>query len=184
MVRLVTLGLTLALLAAPGVLAQADMVSVSFGPQIGLYNTEDSDDDFRVMVGGALRMRFLPALGIEGSINYRQEDFFNDELTVRSWPVMVTGMIYPLPVIYGAIGAGWYNTTFDWDEDIVDRDDNTEQEFGWHFGGGVEMPLGPQAKLTGDVRYVFLDYDFERVPGSEGTDANFYVITIGLLFGG
>ena len=155
--------------------------SVSLGPQVGYYKAQDSDGNF--MGGVAWRFKFMPILGLEASINYRQEKYANDALTVRSWPVMVTGLIYPLPFVYGAIGAGWYNTTFDYDQDLLPSlEDETTQEFGWHFGGGVELPLGSRFKLTGDIRYVFLNYDFKEIPGSADLKSNFYVITAGLLF--
>jgi len=156
--------------------------SVSLGPQVGYYKAQDTDGNF--MGGVAWRFKFTPMLGLEASINYRQEKYMDDALTVRSWPVMVTGLIYPLPIVYGAIGAGWYNTTFDYDQDkFALLKDETTQEFGWHFGGGVELPVGSNFKLTGDIRYVFLDYDFEEIPGSSELESNFYVITAGLLFG-
>lgn len=45
---------------------------------------------------------------------------------------MVTGLVYPLPIVYGAVAAGWYNATFDFESELIE--DRTEQEFGWHFG--------------------------------------------------
>ena len=164
------------------IVAPVNAQSVSLGPQIGYHKSPDTDGNF--MGGVAWRFKFTPMLGLEASINYRQEKYMDDALTVRSWPVMVTGLIYPLPIVYGAIGAGWYNTTFDYDQDkFALLKDETTQEFGWHFGGGVELPVGSNFKLTGDIRYVFLDYDFEEIPGSSELESNFYVITAGLLFG-
>jgi opacity protein-like surface antigen len=93
---------------------------------------------------------------------------------------MVTGMLYPLPIVYGGVGAGWYNTTFDFNAPGVDNE--TKQEFGWHFGAGVEVPLGKKTRLTGDLRYVFLDYDFDQVPFQD-VDSNFFMISGGILFG-
>lgn len=153
--------------------------AVSFGPQIGF--SKSSDTDAKVLYGAALRAKFLPALGVEGSINYRQDENAGETLTTRSWPVQVTGLLYPLPVAYAAIGAGWYNTTFDYDDSVVLADD-TQQEFGWHFGGGLELPLGEVMKFTADLRYVYLDYNFETVPGAGDTDDDFYMVTGGLLF--
>ncbi len=46
----------------------------------------------------------------------------------------------------------------------------------------MELPLSSSAKLVGDIKYVFLDYDFTNFPGSNGVNSNFYVLTIGLLF--
>ena len=154
--------------------------SVLFGPQFGV--SKSPDEDANVIVGAALRLKLLPILGIEGSINYHQEEFAGDALTVRSWPVQVTGMVYPLPIVYGAMGAGWYMTTLDFDPDNPFLDDDTSNEFGWHFGGGLEIPLGSAAVLAGDLRYVFIDYNFDAVPGSDEIDSNFYMATAGLLF--
>ena len=150
---------------------------VSVGPIVGYQRTVDLDDG-RLMAGGALRLRLLPMLGAEGSINYRSDQFNDGGPTVRSWPIMVTGLIYPLPFVYGAVGFGWHNTTFDFESPVPNE---TTREVGWHFGGGLALPLGA-ASLIGDLRYVFLDYDFQEVPGVGSTDADFYVISAGLLF--
>lgn len=175
---------TLALFAALlGAAIPAGAQGISFGPQVGFYDAKDADDQ-ELMYGAALRVKILPFLGVEGSINYRQEDYGEGLVTVRSWPVMVSGLLYPVPFIYGTLGAGWYNTTFDYESDIGDLGDETRQEFGWHVGGGVELPLGTVASLTGDIRYVFIDYDFADVDELADTDSDFYVITVGLLFGG
>jgi hypothetical protein len=97
-------------------------------------------------------------------------------------------LIYPLPIVYGAIGAGWYNTSISYDIPAgalggpMALASETKQGFGWHFGGGVELPVGEVAKLVGDIRYVFLDYDFSGFPGSDGVKSNFAVITAGFLF--
>ncbi|MFN0157606.1 MAG: outer membrane beta-barrel protein [Bacteroidota bacterium] len=161
---------------------------IGFGPQIGIYKAQDADV-VRVMGGAALRLKFSDAIGVEASINYRAEEYNNGAVKVTSWPIMVTGLLYPIPVVYGAIGAGWYNTTIDYDFPAGflggpgTTGSETHQEFGWHFGGGVELPLGSVAKLVGDIRYVFLDYEFESFPGSNDVNSNFYVITVGLLFG-
>jgi opacity protein-like surface antigen len=163
--------------------AQLNAQSVSLGPQLGYYKAQDADKG-SFMGGVAWRLKLMPILGVEASINYRQEKYADGALTVRSWPIMVTGLIYPLPFIYGAMGAGWYSVTLDYDQSKLPLiKDETTQKIGWHFGGGVELPVGSNFKLTGDIRYVFLNYNFKQVPGSDNLKSNFYVITIGLLFG-
>jgi len=154
------------------------------GPQGGYEKARDADEG-KFMGGVALRLKLPFAIGVEGSINYRQDKFDDGAVTVRSWPVMVTGMFYPIPVIYAGIGAGWFNTTFDYDENKFPPNtvhDQTKQAFGYHFGGGLELPLGPSVKLTGDIRYVFLNYKFETIPGRDDLQSDFYVVTVGLLF--
>ena len=174
--RIITLFL---ILFSFSTLASAQQLKI--GPQLGLQKANDADEG-KLMIGAALRAKLSPKLGLEGSINYRQEEYANGAATVKSWPVMVTGLIYPLPFLYGAVGAGWYNTTIDYDETINSVvKDKTSQETGWHFGFGLELPIGNNKKLIGDVRYVLIDYNFDQIPND--LDANFKVITIGLLFG-
>ena len=162
-----------------GTMASWAHAGASIGPTVGF--AKSSDTDSKLMFGAALRLKFLPALAIEGSINYREEVFSDEALTVKSWPVQVTGLFYLLPVAYAAVGVGWYNASFDFDESTL-LHDNTQKEFGWHFGGGVEFPLGSAVRLVADLRYVFLNYDFQSVPGSGEVDDDFYFATTGLLF--
>jgi opacity protein-like surface antigen len=156
--------------------------SVGLGPQVGYYKSQDADKG-NFMGGVAWRFKFTSLLGLEASINYRQETYANEALTVRSWPIMVTGLVYPLPFVYGAIGAGWYSVTLDYNQDkFAMLKDETTQDFGWHFGGGAEVPVGSSFKLTADIRYVFLDYNFKEIPGSSDLKSDFYVITVGFLY--
>jgi opacity protein-like surface antigen len=168
--------------AALTVVAQT---SVLVGPQVGVYKVRDAEN-FEFMGGAAVRLKLAAALGVEGSVNYRSDDYSNGTVTAQSWPIMVTGLLYPFPAVYGAIGVGWYNTTLSYNPPAgytgAPIEDQTSQDFGWHFGGGVELPLGSAVSLVGDIRYVFLDYNFETIPGTEGLNSDFYVITAGLLF--
>lgn len=148
----------------------------SLGPQVGV--SKSPDQDANMIYGAALRLRLHPALGVEGSVNYRQEELAGNALTARSWPVQATGMLYFLPILYGAMGAGWYMTTIDAEGSFLGGE--TKSDFGWHFGAGLEIPLGG-ARLVGDLRYVFLDYGFGATPGSD-VDSDFYMATGGLLF--
>jgi opacity protein-like surface antigen len=157
--------------------------SVDIGPQIGYYKVPDADNG-SYMVGLALRLKLGSALGVEASFNYRSESYANNLLKVRSLPVMLTGLLYPLPFVYGALGFGWYNLTYDYDQTRLPLfTDETTQKVGWHFGGGLELPIGSNVLLTGDIRYVFLNYDFKQFPGSGGVNSNFTILTVGLLFG-
>lgn len=177
---LVTMGL-IALMVS-----QLSAQKFSLGPQLGFQKSRDAAVG-KFMGGVALRVKLTRALGIETSINYRQENHTNGvAVMVRSWPVMATGFIYAFPTVYAAIGAGWYNSTFDYDESRFPSQgiaDETRQEFGWHLGAGAELPVSSRLKLTTDFRYVFLNYDFKAIPGFGDLDGNFYVITAGFLFG-
>jgi hypothetical protein len=150
-----------------------------FGLHLGVQKAQDADNANTIF--GALVRSKAEDWAIEASIDYRQEKYFNDEVTVRTWPVMLTLLYYPIPVLHGDFGAGWFNTTIDYSQDINDlgKSDYTAQRFGWHFGGGVEFPL-ETVTLTADVRYVFLDYKWKYVPGTSGRKGDFYMLTFGV----
>lgn len=159
--------------------------SLYIGPHLGIQKS-DGAEDANYLVGATLRMKLMPIIGIEGDLGYRQEKYGNNAVTVRNWPVTVTGLLYPLPFAYGGIGGGWYNTTFDYADTYNDAgfDDETTQEFGWHLAAGVELPASPRFKVFGDVRFVFLDYKFKELPNAvmEGKDSDFYSLNFGILF--
>jgi len=152
------------------------------GLHIGVQKAKDADNSASI-IGGILRSK-AEDWAIEASIDYRQEKYFDGEVTVRSWPVMLTLLYYPIPVLHLDFGAGWFNTTYDYSAALenVGAEDDTFQRFGWHFGGGVEFPLDT-VTLTADLRYVFLDYKWKDIPGTEGRKSDFYMLTFGFLFG-
>jgi outer membrane protein W len=160
-------------------------VGVYVGPHLGVMKT-DGADATNYLVGGTLRIKLMPAIGVEGNIGYRQEKFGNGAVTVKTWPVTVTGLLYPIPMIYGGLGGGWYSTTFDYADNFNQAGfaDETVREFGYHLVAGVEIPASPAVHVFGDVRFVFLDYDFKDLPGAvlDGAKSNFYSINVGLLF--
>jgi len=155
------------------------------GPHLGIQKSRDAQDA-NYLVGATLRLKLSPFLGAEGDISYRQEKYGSGAVTVRNWPVTVTGLLYLLPTVYGGVGAGWYNTSFDY-ADTYNKGgygDETTQEFGWHLAVGVELPASPKVRLFGDVRYVFLDYEFKDLPDAvlDGAKSDFYSINAGILF--
>lgn len=160
--------------------------NVGLGVQVGYQRAGDADAG-KFLFGGLLRAKLSEAFGVEGAISYRQEEYYNGNMTVRSWPVTISGLVYPFPMFYLVAGGGWYHTTFDFDPGFTQQDlaDKTLNPFGWHLGGGAEVPLGESVRLFGDVRYVFLKYDFEDfndIPLKD-INSNFYTINVGLIFG-
>ncbi len=176
------------ILLGTSIFVKAQSSAAFLGPQVGWYKAADADNS-KFMIGGAFRTKLSPGFGLEGSINYRQEQYNNGYVTVTSWPVMVTALLYPVDFLYGAIGVGWYNTAFNYKSSLLylGPTDQTEQKFGWHFGAGVQFPLSANAEnpntiLTADLRYVYLNYDFQKMPGASDLKSDFVVLNIGLLF--
>jgi hypothetical protein len=169
-----------ALIASTLAVAPAMADGIGIGPHAGYYRNSGADSgDF--LFGATVRTKFLTYFGAEASIDYRQDTYAEEIVTARTWPVQVTGLIYPVKVLYGAVGAGWYRTSYDFELPGIDTE--TSKDFGWHLGGGLEVPLAEAVSLTSDVRWVFLDSEFGELPEAANRDTDFYVITAGVLFG-
>ncbi len=160
-------------------------VNMSLGPHLGIQKSPGAENP-NYLVGATMRLKLMSVLGAEGDIGYRQEKFGTDVMTVKQWPVTVTALLYPLPILYGGIGAGWYFTTLDYADRFnqIGYADETSTKTGWHLAAGIEFPPLSSVKVFGDVRWVFLDYKFKELPEAvlDGADANFYSINVGVLF--
>jgi opacity protein-like surface antigen len=160
--------------------------NIGLGGQIA-YNRSGDTDAGRFMFGVLLRSKLSFALGVDASINYREEKINNGQVTLRSWPLQLSVLFYPFPQFYAIAGGGWYHTTVDYTPGLQHEDlaDQTYNPFGWHLGGGAEVPLAENVRLFGDVRFVYLDYnfrDFGNVP-LNNINSNFYMINLGIIFG-
>jgi len=154
---------------------QAYSQSIAIGPQVGYYKAKDADEG-SLMFGGMARLYLGGAFAVEGAINYRKEEYMDGAYSITSYPVQASALIYVLPIAYGIAGIGWYNAKYE-----AGSFSETFSDVGYHIGGGAEIPLGSLI-LTGDIRYVFLKYQFDTGYGSMDVEANFFVITAGLLF--
>jgi hypothetical protein len=154
---------------------------ISIGAQIGWQKAADADNGM-VMFGGLLRAKLTYAVSFEASINYRQEKYHNGDIKVSNWPVQLSGLFFPIQHIYGLAGVGWYNAKLEFSGRLNGLPDKTSQKFGWHFGAGMEIPLGERTFIFGDFRYIFLNYDFTDVPGGGEISSDYFQINAGLMF--
>jgi opacity protein-like surface antigen len=158
--------------------------SIGVGPQIGYQRAGDAESG-RIMLGAFIRAKLSMALAIDGSVNYRTEEY--GPINVTSWPVLLSVLFYPVPAVYGLAGVGWHFSTISFENSRFEDDleDRTESPFGFHLGAGLELPLGESMKLFGDIKYVFLNYDLENINEVALNDlnSNFYIINVGLAFG-
>jgi len=152
-------------------------------PSVVMTRAVEGDDESRFSAGLALRGSLLPILKNEIAISYRSQSMFDDALVLRTYPVTASLWLMPVPALYAGAGVGYYNTTFDYDQDLFPLiEDETRQEFGVHVGGGVRVPLGPAAAVDLQGRYVMLqDQESRLVP--EEFDPDFWSLNLGLAFG-
>jgi opacity protein-like surface antigen len=138
--------------------AGASRAALQLIPSIGYEKSTDTNAaDGKLSGGVALRAAVLPFLSVEGGILYRQESFFDDNLTVRMWPVTASVWLTPVPMIYAGGGVGWYRTTYDLKDPAFK--DITNDKLGVHLGGGLAIPLTPALGLDLNGRYVFMQKD-------------------------
>jgi hypothetical protein len=150
-------------------------------PAVGLTRPVEGESNAQVFGSLGFRSDLLPFMKSELGIAYRTESRFDDRLTMRMWPITASLWLTPLPMLYAGGGVGWYNITFDYDQDEIPTpiEDQTQQEFGVHLGGGLKVPLGPAAGLDLNGRYVMMrDQESRLVP--EKFDPDFWTTSLGL----
>jgi len=178
--RLAIAGSMLLLAVAAGV-SLANAAGVEIIPAAGLTRAVDTDNNSSNAFGSlALRGQLFPLLATEIGVAYRQESRFDDNLKVRMWPVTASLWVTPLPALYAGGGVGWYNMSFDYNDNLVPPLENqTVQDFGVHLGGGVRVPLAPAAALDLNGRYVMMrEQDDRLVPNH--FDPDFWQMALGL----
>lgn len=152
------------------------------GARAGFYDARDGDDG--TFTGGVqARLRLLPFFAVEGSVDYHQADFSNGTVQVRTFPVMVSGLLYFFPNAglspYLLGGVGWHFQDVEFQNDGTTR----SSQFGAHAGGGIDIPIGRHVTLNADVRYIFLNFDDEiEAQAGEALSADSVAGTLGLTF--
>jgi hypothetical protein len=148
-------------------------------PSVGLSRPVHSSSDETNLFGGlAIRGNLGPAFKAEIGAAYREEEV-NNNFMIRQWPLTASLWLTPIPQIYAGGGVGWYHTSYDYNDDAFDFQNETTQEFGVHLGGGLSIPMTPSLGLDLNGRYVFLE-DIEDKISTEKVDPDFWSTTLGL----
>lgn len=159
-----------------------DAGSAEVIPAIGLSRaTEREDAEFYGSL--AFRGELAPVLRHEIGIAYRSESRFDDRLNVRMWPITASLWLSPVPGLYAGGGVGFYQVTYDYDQEAIPFDvkDDTDQEFGVHLGGGFNVPLSPKTAIDLNGRYVMMREQESRLVPEE-FDPDFWNVSLGLAF--
>lgn len=165
---------------AGNIFDDVDVGLFSIGGRATYFNPKEGDD--RWFGGAQVRVHPIRYLAVEGSVDYRRNDFGNTK--VHSYPVQGSLMIYPFglkrisPFILG--GGGWYFTTVTGPGGF----DDTQQRFGGHVGGGVQVFISNQVSADASYRHIWL----EKVESKSASlddkkfNDNGHMITVGLNF--
>ncbi len=163
-----------------GLFHQVDIGPVMLGGRATYFNPKDGGDNW---YGGA-QLRLYPShyFAIEGSVDYRRNDF--GATRTHTYPVQVSALIYPFgttrlaPFILG--GGGWYYTTVKGPGGF----DDTQNRFGLHAGGGLQFFLNRHWSIDGTYRYIWLEKVESRdqnIVDKRFQDSG-HMVTIGLNF--
>jgi opacity protein-like surface antigen len=158
--------------------------SSGIGPKIGYYKAPDAENG-TMFIGVQSRTKGK-YVGAEFSLEYRGEQSYTTtggELTVSQVPVTGSLMVFaPLAenfAPYGLAGLGAYYAIYDYDGGFVNPGDDSEVNFGYHLGFGVDIAISESAALNVDYRYLFLDGNNDDVADKEFSGN---VISAGLTF--
>ncbi len=117
-----------------------------------------------------LRARFPIAdqAAVEISADFWADEFANGDAEVFHYPLMVSGMFYfqleiPTTVPYILAGVGLHGLSFEYSGALSGQSDDTDSEFAFHAGAGLEMSVGSSLKIHMDVRWILLDPDPEAL---------------------
>lgn len=174
------------LLAGP---EKAEAESIFDDVDVGLFSIggrgtyfDPNEGDGQWYGGAQVRVHPIRFLAVEGSVDYRKNDF--GDTRVHSYPVQGSLMIYPLglkriaPFILG--GGGWYFTSVTGPGDF----DDTQQRFGGHVGGGVQVFISKHFSADASYRHIWLEKIQSRNASLEDKkfDDTGHMITVGLNF--
>jgi len=168
--------------------AQAGLLGL--GGHVGYFRAGDHGEK-KFFAGAHARIKLPLLFAVEGALDYRPAASREvggaargSDLDVTTYPITVSAMIRPMPLLYVLAGVGWYNTTIEFSgpPPFGGPDSETDDNFGSHVGAGVELPIGGGKSLSADVRYVFLDYDIRKLDlgGTRKLDADYVSFQVGL----
>jgi opacity protein-like surface antigen len=152
----------------------------TLGPRIGYADAKDADNG-TWMVGIQSRLHIFSWLAVEGSVDYRKDEFENGDIESVSIPIQFSGIVF-LPVDwsfrpYGLVGFGWYVTETKFSGAFAAQKDESDTDFGGHAGLGVDFKLNESLTLDVDFRFIW-----RNEPPKVASNYDFYQITAGLNF--
>jgi outer membrane protein W len=156
--------------------------AVDFGFRGGYQRFADEGNG-AFMGGLFLRVNWRSVIFTEGAVLYHSEDVGSSD--VELIPIQLSAMLFFLrrdldlsPYLLAGVGAYLTRSV---EEDGSDSD--TQFDLGWHLGLGLDYALSDRVFVEGDLRYIWLDVDFEGETVSDKlTNYNNWLAAVGLGF--
>jgi hypothetical protein len=165
LMRITTIGLLTAIVAAPTTAFAQDGASVGIGPRLAFTRgSADSPDGTQRFNGGVLRLGGGHT-AIEIAMDYRSGVTGTLTERIKSYPIQGSLLVYPVrarvaPYLLG--GIGWYSqqvTRFSAPTGTVVLSDETTRKMGYHAGFGAEVRAHRRLGLYGDYRYTMIRFN-------------------------
>jgi opacity protein-like surface antigen len=154
---------------------------LSLGGRAAYYEPDEADDG-EFFGGAQLRLYLSRAIALEGSIDYRRNDF--GATRIDTFPVQASLLAYILPGMpvnpFLLGGVGWYYTNIEGPGGF----DDTQHRFGVHAGGGLQLFINPYWSIDGTYRFIWLEKIESRDASllDKDFDDNGHMITAALNF--
>lgn len=131
----------------------------------GTFYSAAADEEEREFAFGIhARARISSNLGLEASMEFRQEDLLEDNATLKLYPIQFSLLYYLLPNskvgLYGLGGFGFTRSSVSGD---LFGEDAENTDISYHFGFGVEIPVSQSLGISGDIRYLDMNLDLGSI---------------------
>lgn len=115
-------------------------------------------------IGAGARFPIASIAAVEFSFDVWRDEFLNGDAKVLHYPLMVSGMFYfpletPNTAPYIIAGVGMHNFSFEYSGALSGEQNDTDAEFSFHGGAGLELTIGRFLKVHMDVRWILMDPD-------------------------
>lgn len=152
--------------SAPDPLPQASgrfKPSPSLGVRTGFLMATDAEEAV-AFVGFGARFPIAEVAAVEVTLDFWADEFAGGDAEVIHYPLMVSGMFYfpleiPTTTPYLLAGVGLHGLSFEYSGALAAESDDTDSEFAFHAGAGLEMSVGSSLAIHLDVRWILLDPD-------------------------
>jgi outer membrane protein W len=133
------------------------------GARAGFVMATDAEEAVP-FIGAGARFPIADIAAVEFSFDVWQDEFANGDAKVLHYPVMVSGMFYfpletPNTAPYIIAGVGMHNFKFEYSGALSGEQNDTDAEFSFHGGAGLELTVGRFLKVHMDVRWILMDPD-------------------------
>ncbi len=164
-----------AALGAALVLLHPAPASAQFGVGVRLAMVRDDahvDSDSVRFTGGQIRLGMSKRTAFELSMDFKTLDLPVDAIRTKDRPIQASLILYPVKTAFAPYllgGVGWYRR----EVQVMDGDtvvsSESDTEFGYHAGFGLQIGFGKHAAIHGDYRYTGLHFgdDSEKLSGAQ-----------------